>query len=125
MIEPGFVYHVRLTSKHAINTQEKKYRDKFVVIIGCDDNSYYGILLINTKLGFPQEEQYELKCAKYKYLDHNSFVNCSCIKHIDKKTIMSGKNKGILDSDDFQLIIDCAKSSRTIPTKDKKRYGLI
>jgi hypothetical protein len=124
-VEPGCVYHVRLTQKHSINTQDKEYRNKFVVIIGCDNNAFYGVLLVNTKPGFPEEEQYELKCASYKYLNHNSFVNCSAIKHIDRETIISGTNKGQLHSDDFQLIIDCATNSKVIPNKHKKRYGLI
>jgi hypothetical protein len=124
-IEAGSVYLVRLTEKHAINTQGKEYRDKFVVVIGSDSETCYGILLINTKLGFPETEQYELKCASYKYLDHNSFVNCSTIKHIDRRTIVSGKNKGKLFEDDFRLIVDCARNSRLITNKDKCRYGLI
>lgn len=124
MIEAGCIYHVRLTRKHSINTQKKEYRDKFVVIIGSDSNSYYGILLVNTKLGFPETEQYELKCTSYRYLSHNSFVNCSAIKHIDKKTIISGDNKGKLLGEDFRLIIDCVKNSKLINNKDKIRYGL-
>lgn len=124
-IEIGNVYHVRLTNKHSVHTRDKEYRDKFVVIVGKDVDSYYGILLINTKPGVPQTEQYELKCSSYRYLDHNSFVNCSCIKHIDRKTMLSGESKGKLCDEDFQLIIDCVKSSKLITNKDKKRYGLI
>jgi hypothetical protein len=124
-IEIGDVYHVRLTKKHSIHTKDKEYRDKFVVIVGRNADSYYGILLINTKLGVPETEQYELKCSSYKYLDHNSFVNCSCIKHIDRETMISGESKGKLCDDDFQLIMDCVKNSKLIANKDKKRYGLI
>jgi hypothetical protein len=124
-IDAGFVYHVRLTEKHSINTQNKDYRDKFVVVIGKDDDSYFGVMLINTKLGFPETEQYELKCSVYTYFSHNSFVNCSQIKCIDSQTMMSGKSKGRLSDDDFDLIRECAKNSRLITTIDKKRYGLI
>ncbi|MDR1259079.1 MAG: hypothetical protein LBK65_07375, partial [Tannerellaceae bacterium] len=63
VIKERCVYYVRLTEKHSINTKDKEYRYKFVIIIGCDNNSFYGVLLINNKLGFPKEEQYELKCA--------------------------------------------------------------
>jgi hypothetical protein len=123
-IESGSVYLVRLTEKHSINTQGKEYRDKFVIIVGADEDFYFGVFLINTKLGFPVTEQYELKCSKYKYLDHNSFVNCSQIKRIDKKTVISGKRKGKLISDDFDLIIECARNSRTISMNEKKIYGI-
>jgi hypothetical protein len=90
-VEMGAVYLVRLTGKHSINTKGREYRDKFVVIIGSDSDYYYGVLLVNTKLGFPETEQYVLKCTSYKYLDHNSFVNCSSVKRIDRKTIISGR----------------------------------
>ena len=104
-VKAGCVYHVRLTKSHSINTKEKEFRDKFVIIIGSDGNSFYGVLLINTKLGFPEDEQYELKCNSYKYLTHNSFVNCSSVKHIDRKTLISGESKGELHRMTFNSLL--------------------
>jgi hypothetical protein len=43
--------------------------------IGMDSDSYFCVLITNTKLGFPETEQYELKCSIYKYFYSQIFNN--------------------------------------------------
>jgi hypothetical protein len=116
---------VRLTREEGIETKEKEFRDKFIVIIGMDANCYYGVLLINTRPGIPETEQYELKPSAYRFLHHNSFVNCSVIKRVTPDKIGSGTSRGRVLDDDLELIMDCVRASRVVSRKEKIRYGLI
>ena len=117
---------MRLTRKHMITPKgEDEYRDKFVIILGKDKDCYFGVLIINTKLGYPESEHYPIKGENYKFLSYTSYVNCSQIKHIDAKTMLSGDKKDTVNNTDLELIRECVKNSKLITPKDKKRYGLI
>ena len=112
---------------------------KRFIIIGISENSF-GSVIINTEINekvYPLGSYFNsLQIAlnhfeSCKYLDHNSFVDCTYIYKWDKPEVinlLSIKNSdilGMLLESHWTLIKDAIISCRSISPKIKKEFGLI
>ena len=121
---------------HVGDTNPPKY--KRFIIIGEDEAKYLlGTVYINSEVNpnlFPTKKLKDLHIffpsKKRKYLNHDSYVDCSQIKPKSKKEIEdileehSESYLGELTQDDLKLVKEVTKSAFTIDNFTKKRFGL-
>ena len=75
--------------------------------------------LTNTLI--PIEFQYPLKHNGYK-----CFVNCHKLYEVSLDRLTRDNHQGnILDTDDYELIVECVKKSPVISKKKLKKFGII
>ena len=125
-----------LTPKEGITPKNPgdQSRNKFFIVIGKDsNNNIYGIVVINFGINpnltqYVKDIHYPISDTKYKFLDHNSFVNCSKIKQVTSRRFgemfNKGSFKGVMLDDDLELIKDTLRDAETIPLKTLKAFGL-
>lgn len=125
-----------------------KYSEKDVkktIIIGVDKEKQccYGLVFINTRPRYqnsPNAEytkdfakgQLVLRSSQYgenicgkKFLDYDSYINCSNITSIPFEVLEKGTYYGKLNKHDYTRIFNKLRKSTTISDDDKIRYGLI
>jgi hypothetical protein len=117
------------------DTKPPKY--KYFIIIGQTEDclslaSIYINSEINLKVNFCIELvnlHKPILCSMYKFLDKDSFVDCSKLIHRDKIEIETAiKNdpnivKGELNEEDLNLYRNTIINAETIKGKIKKKYG--
>lgn len=101
-------------------------RNKFIIITGfTPEGTIIGTVLINSKNGFPESEQYPLTKDKYAFLSHTSYVDCSSLFELDNTRLSSECFKGTINNDDLQLILKTIAKSQDITPKQKKKFGFM
>ena len=123
MITLGDVYRIKMYQGDGIKPKgNDTFRFKYIVIIGYDGNDYYGAVSTNTRDHHlvPMEFQYPLKHDGY-----DCFVNCFKLHQVSAIRLTSDCYKGRISSDDYELIVGCAKNSPRIPENVLKKYGII
>lgn len=108
---------------------------KFFVIIGENKNEYVGFFYINSNihrwiLNKQQllDLQYYVKQSQYAFLRYDSFLNCSSLTVIDKKTlkqsIVDGKTeyKGRLSDEDLDNILTIIRQSKLYTKEEKDTF---
>lgn len=113
----------------------KDSRNKRLVIIGVDRENRlcYGSVLVNTDMS-PQSDyspqhlasQYLLRREPHyeTFLVYDSYVDCAEIIPVPYEKLMVGEYHGQLEENDKEQIFDLLEHTKTIPTIDKKRFGI-
>lgn len=88
-VKVGNVYRIKMTEANGIKPKQgDDSRNKFFVVLGYDDEgNIYGGVIINSAINQNiapaiKDLQMPIKCARYKFLDHDSFVDCSRLKTV-------------------------------------------
>lgn len=130
-IKVGNVYRIKMDYTNGIIPKPgDDSRNKFFVVLGFDsDGNAYGGVIINSVINknVPQSIQdwhMPIKCSKYHFLSHDSFVDCSKLKQVSIEKFGQWEFKGTIDEDDVQLIIATVKDSPNETPKHLAMYGL-
>lgn len=105
-------------------------RNKFFIVLGFDsEGNIYGGLIINSNINqrVPQaikDWQMPIKCAKYAFLEHDSFVDCSRLKCASIEKFNAWKFLGFVDLEDVELIIGTIKESPNETPERLAMFGL-
>ena len=109
-------------------------KPKRMIIVGIDreNKTCYGTVLVNTNIApaanfSPQyfATQYCLRQTDYpEYLDYDSYVDCGMLFAISFETLKSGEYFGVLNSNDLDSVFEILETTKTIPTKIKKKYNI-
>lgn len=109
-------------------------KPKKIIIIGKDKNSdtFFGTVLINTKLNPKAEYSDEimstqLLLSQQKYVDflkYDSFVDCGQVFPLSFEILHNGEYYGLLDEEDKTAIFNILETTKTITTKEKKRFNI-
>jgi hypothetical protein len=114
-------------------------KEKRFIVVG-ETESVLGLVIINSELNenvFPvghpnRSAQIELSCFDgCKYLDHDSFADCSTIHHWNKlevATILSNDDERILGTitdSHWNVVIQTLVNARNISRKMKIYFGII
>lgn len=117
-INIGDVFRIKMNNTNGINPKKgDNFRNKFFIVLGSDDEGMiYGGVIINSNINpnIPPSVKYlhmPIKCSKYPFLEHNSFVDCSQLKTAEARKFNSWKFLGSLVEDDVQLIIGTIQES--------------
>jgi len=124
MIRLGDIYRIKMDNNDGITPKENdKYRYKYIIIIGSDKNTIYGAVVTNTKDHHlvPIEFQYPISLQGY-----NCYVNCYKLYELTSKRLASDCYQGnILNTNDYELIVETVKTSRLISKNKLRKFGLI
>lgn len=129
----GDVVYVELDAADGIDTQGYPCRLKYVVVSGCKtDRKEIAAVLINSENDYSsseewQNEQYLLDYRNYNnFLDYDSWLDCSEIKELKVRKIVSKKaqKKGHLNDYDLRVMMQKLKESDFIDNHIKKVYGI-
>jgi hypothetical protein len=124
----------RLLAKGAVlrlySTDINNRKIKRLIIIGFADQGELGKIYINSN---PQSDhsQIQLGASSRDYLEHDSYVDCSRIYEDDRNVLLEMIKAdlscciGQVSSADMERIESFLKAARTIPLKQKRRFGLI
>ena len=130
-IRIGDVYRIEMNRANGITPKPgDDSRNKFFVVLGFDaEGNAYGGVIINSVINknVPQSIQdwhMPIKCSKYHFLSHNSFVDCSKLKSVSLEKFEKWEFKGRMDDEDVLLIIATVKGSPYENTKHLAMYGL-
>lgn len=109
---------------------------RFIIVGESADSLTLASVYINTELNMKVNYNLDLQCQHIEfqasgrdYLDHNSFVDCSKLKIIERAelcTIIQNRPTvviGKLAETDFEVVRRQITCSTTIKGKIKKRYG--
>ena len=129
-IEIGNVYRIQMDKSNGITPKPgDTSRNKFFVVLGFDEEgNIYGGVIINSNINqrvpdSVKDWQMPIKQSKYKFLDYDSFVDCSKLKctSIDK----FGKWQFIgTIQEDIDLIIGTIKESPNETPEHLALFGL-
>ena len=130
-IRIGDVYRIEMNRANGITPKPgDDSRNKFFVVLGFDtEGNAYGGVIINSVINknVPQSIQdwhMPIKCSKYHFLSHDSFVDCSKLKNVSLEKFEKWEFKGRMDDEDVQLIIATVKGSPNENPKHLAMYGL-
>ncbi len=125
---PGAV--LRIHSPHTTPPKIKR-----CVVIAIEDESVsIALTYINTKKPsstYLQPWQWPLTCEGREYLDHDSYLDCAHLYEEDLIKIRrmmiadTGVYLGRMSEEDFLEAKKLVASAKTIPSKFKKKYGLV
>jgi hypothetical protein len=131
-VKIGDVYRIKMDNTNGITPKPgDEYRNKFFVVLGFDsEGNAYGGVIINSQINkyVPQSIQdwhMPVKCSKYHFLSHDSFVDCSKLKNVSLDKFGEWEFKGQMDEEDIQLIIATVKDSPNETPKKLAMYGLL
>jgi hypothetical protein len=131
LIKAGQVYRMRLTEEEGVKPKQKEDngRNKFFIVLGQDSEGNVGFVLINTSiqnLPLPiQDLHYPISASKYKFLKHDSFVDCHELKEIKYAKFRIENMVGEMNADDLELIMNTlVNDSPVVTPKQLKRFGL-
>ncbi len=131
-VEVGDVYRVKMTVKDGVTPKDgDDSRNKFFVVLGFDDQgTIYGGVIINSKINQNVSQSVKdyhmpISCEKYKFLDHDSFVNCANLKTKPLSDFVGSPKLGTVDDDDVELIKETIKNSPNEKKAKLKQFGLL
>lgn len=131
-VSVGDVFLVELDSRDGITPKDgAATRHKYFVVLGIDDEgNAYGGVIINSRINQRMDQVVKdyhmpIKCSKYPFLAHDSFVDCLMLKTTPLAKLAAGSYKGRLDDDDTELIIGTLKGSPREKTARLRRFGII
>lgn len=106
-IRIGDVYRIEMNRANGITPKPgDDSRNKFFVVLGFDaEGNAYGGVIINSEINknVPQSIQdwhMPIKCSKYHFLSHDSFVDCSKLKNVSLEKFEKWEFKGRMDDED-------------------------
>ncbi|MDR1022590.1 MAG: hypothetical protein LBL94_04890 [Prevotellaceae bacterium] len=127
-IEAGNVFRVNMDKADGVTPKQgDSSRNKYFVVLGFDGaGSAYGGVIFNSRINqnlAPSVRDYHMPVsrAKYGFLSHDSFVDCSSLKTANPAKLLKGQYLGDVDEDDLSLIKSTVKSS---PKETEERLAL-
>ncbi|WP_337438641.1 hypothetical protein [Prevotella sp.] len=106
-----------------------------MVIIGVDKikKVCYGSVLVNTKMSPKSAYSASFLSAQYllhqidypEFLKYDSYVDSGMLFSIPLEKLMKGEYFGTLTDSDLHGIFDILKTTETLTSKEKKRFGII
>lgn len=130
-VEIGDVYRMKMTEANGIRPKDgADSRNKYFVVLGFDNNGIaYGGVIINSNINqnLPAHlRMYHMPLpkAKYRFLDHNSFVDCVSLKRAFPEKFSQWQYLGKIDKYDVELIIGTIKESPRENAAHLALYGL-
>lgn len=130
-IKIGNVYRINMNEQNGIKPKAgDSSRNKYFIVLGFDsEGNAYGGVIINSRINqnIPQSMKdchLPIKCDKYKFLDHDSFVDCSKLKTVDIAKFGKWQFLGIFSLEDVQLITATIKESPNETKEHLAMFGL-
>lgn len=130
-VRVGDVYRIKMGRDNGIIPKGgDDSRNKFFVVLGFDANgNAYGGVIVNSMINrnVPQTIQdwhMPIKCSKYTFLTHDSFVDCSTLKSASIEKFGEWEFKGVICEEDLNLIVATIKSSPNESKMHLAMYGL-
>lgn len=129
-IEVGNVYLIPMDEANGVTPHNgDTFRNKYFIVLGWNENEIYGGVITNSNINqhVPvaiRMYHMPIKCNKYHFLTHDSFVNCSCLKEVNLEKFSSWKFVGTVSQEDVDLIIGTIKESPLESPKHLQMFGL-
>lgn len=130
-IKIGNVYRIEMDETNGIKPKNgDASRNKFFVVLGFDENGdAYGGVIINSIINprIPQSVRdwhMPIKCEKYSFLEHDSFVDCSKLKQVNPGKFGKWKFLGVITLEDVQMIIATVQGSPNETKAHLAMFGL-
>jgi len=103
-IKVGDIFLIEANEENRITPKDwDSYRPKYFAVLGVlSDGSVYGCVVFNSNLNFgciPQEEielHLPIQAGSYKFITHDSFLDCHELKPADSRKLLNGKYMGQL-----------------------------
>lgn len=117
-ISVGDVYEITMDKTNGIVPKPGDLsRDKYFIVLGYDGNDIiYGGVIINSNINAnlpPHIKMLHMRisASKYKFLQHNSYVDCAQLKTVSPHKFGTWNYLGCIDDDDVKLIVGTIKES--------------
>lgn len=130
-IKIGDVFRIKMNRQNGIIPKKgDESRNKFFIVLGFDsDGNIYGGVIINSNINqrVPQsikDWQMPIKCSKYAFLEHDSFVDCSKLKCASADKFDTWQYLGFIALEDVRLIIGTIKESPNETPERLAMFGL-
>lgn len=129
-LEVGQVLRMEMFPEDSVRPKKGKSKEKRFVIIGKDGDTIVAALLINSDINknlLMQIGPYQhlIKCDRYDFLDHDSYVDGYLIREFDAKRVLeSADYLGSLFQEDVHESIQRAIDSPQLKPYLIKRYNL-
>lgn len=130
-IEIGNVYRIQMDKSNGITPKPgDTSRNKFFVVLGFDEEgNIYGGVIINSNINqrvpdSVKDWQMPIKQSKYKFLDYDSFVDCSKLKCTSIDKFGKWQFIGTILQEDIELIIGTIKESPNETPEHLALFGL-
>lgn len=130
-IEIGNVYRIQMDKSNGIIPKPgDTSRNKFFVVLGFDEEgNIYGGVIINSNINqrvpdSVKDWQMPIKQSKYKFLDYDSFVDCSKLKCTSIDKFGKWQFIGTILQKDIELIIGTIKESPNETPEHLALFGL-
>lgn len=130
-IEIGNVYRIQMDKSNGITPKPgDTSRNKFFVVLGFDEEgNIYGGVIINSNINqrvpdSVKDWQMPIKQSKYKFLDYDSFVDCSKLKCTSIDKFGKWQFLGTIINEDIELIIGTIKESPNETPEHLALFGL-
>lgn len=130
-IKVGDVFRIKMNQKNGIIPKKgDESRNKFFIVLGFDsEGNIYGGVIINSNINqhIPQaikDWQMPIKCSKYAFLEHDSFVDCSKLKCASADKFSTWKYLGSVESEDVEIILGTIKESPNETQEHLAMFGL-
>lgn len=130
-VKVGDVFRIKMNQQNGIIPKKgDDSRNKFFIVLGFDsEGKIYGGVIINSNINqrVPQavkDWQMPIKCSKYAFLEHDSFVDCSKLKYASIEKFSTWKYLGFIELKDVELIISTIKESPNETPEHLAMFGL-
>lgn len=130
-IKIGNVYRIKMDGQNGIKPKSgASSRNKFFIVLGFDnEGNAYGGVIINSNINpnIPQtmkDWHMPIKCSKYGFLEHDSFVDCSKLKTANIDKFGKWQFLGIFSLEDVNLIIETVRESPNETKEHLAMFGL-
>lgn len=130
-IKVGNVYRIKMDERNGIKPKAgDSSRNKFFIVLGFDsEGNAYGGVIINSNINqnIPQSMKdwhMPIKCSKYSFLEHDSFVDCSKLKTVSIEKFGKWQFLGVFSLDDVKLITATVKDSPNETKEHLAMFGL-
>lgn len=130
-IKIGNVYRIKMDRQNGIKPKPgASSRNKFFIVLGFDnEGNAYGGVIINSNINpnIPQtmkDWHMPIKCSKYGFLEHDSFVDCSKLKTANIDKFGKWQFLGIFSLEDVNLIIETVRESPNETKEHLAMFGL-
>lgn len=131
-IKKGDVYLVTMNADNGIIPHDGyTTRDKYFVVLGFDsDGNVYGGVVINSKINVNLARRiadfhYPIKCSRYRFLSHDSFIDCSRLKVVKLEKLLEGRYVGEIEMSDIDLIVGTVIESPMEQRIRLRQFGLV